>query len=355
LFGDMSGDLAGNVLPLGSYQLSIAPSNQPGLILNFKMVTGSQSSNCFYEETNNILVIEAEDIDTDGLWDIKNNVTGFSGSGYLEWGNGEFFTTPGNGEFSAKIKINNTGVYKFQWRTKVGAGTSSTDENDSWLRFPDADDFFGQDGSSIIYPTGSGKTPNPEGAGSAGWFKVYSNGTTNWTWSTLVSDNDGHEVFVRFDSPGIYTMEISARSEFHLLDRIVLSKSIVSNPTNLAIDEATCSETIQINGASEVSIGIEQTYMEMNVSANDPEDVPTTMKLYPNPTNESATLEFEKQIEVQHFQVFDLVGRLISTVRAGSKSKRYQIQVSNLQEGTYLIRAINSNGQQFQKQMVIKR
>ncbi|WP_198513520.1 DUF5011 domain-containing protein, partial [Confluentibacter lentus] len=39
LFGDMSGDLAGNVLPLGSYQLSIAPSNQPGLILNFKMVT----------------------------------------------------------------------------------------------------------------------------------------------------------------------------------------------------------------------------------------------------------------------------------------------------------------------------
>ncbi|WP_100613049.1 T9SS type A sorting domain-containing protein [Confluentibacter lentus] len=293
----------------------------------------SQNSDCFYEESNNIVVIEAEDMDTDGLWDVKNNITGFSGSGYLEWGNGSYFNTPGTGKFSVNIKINNTGLYKFQWRTKVGAGTSSTDENDSWLRFPDADNFFGQDGSSIIYPTGSGKTPNPEGAGSAGWFKVYSNGTTNWTWSTLVSDNDGHEVFVRFDSPGIYTMEISARSEFHLLDRIVLSKSTVSNPTNLSIQEATCSTTLSVTDIENAK----------------------KFKVFPNPVTSSSKISLNGiQPDSYKVTIMDIVGKQVSNkLNLTFKNDIEELEIGYLKSGLYFL-TLSSVNNSYSAKLLVK-
>ncbi|WP_106658220.1 T9SS type A sorting domain-containing protein [Confluentibacter flavum] len=278
----------------------------------------SQNSTCFYEESNNIVAIEAEDIDTGGQWSVENAVTGFSGSGYLEWGNGSYFNTPGNGKFSVKIKINNTGVYKFQWRSKVGAGTSSTDENDSWLRFPDADDFFAQKGSSIIYPKGSGKTPNPEGAGADGWFKVYSSGTTNWTWSTLTNDNNGYEIFVQFDDPGIYTMEISARSEFHLLDRIVLSKSVVSNPTGSSIEEATCSNnTLSVTD---------------NINAK-------KFKVFPNPATASNKISITGiQPDSYKVTIMDIVGKQVSRkVNLTFENDIEELEIGYLKSGLYFL------------------
>ena len=191
-----------------------------------------------YQEVDNIVVIEAEDLDTNGQWSVENDASGFSGSGFLEWGRSNHFNDPGNGTISVSIQINDPGKYRFQWRNSIGEGNSTTDENDSWLRFPDADDFYGERGSSIVYPNGSGKSPNPNGAGSDGWFKVYSN-TINWNWTANTSDRDPHQIYVEFDSPGVYTMEISARSRHHLIDRIVLSKSF-NNPTDLSLNVTEC-------------------------------------------------------------------------------------------------------------------
>ena len=71
----------------------------------------------------------------------------------------------------------------------------------------------------------------PEGAGGGGWFKIYSSGANNWSWSTNTSDNDAHQIYARFDDPGVYNILVSARSSSHAIDRMVLYHSDYSgNP-----------------------------------------------------------------------------------------------------------------------------
>lgn len=200
-----------------------------------------------YVEENGYVVIYAEDLDITGTdWEVATSVAGYTNSGYLRWAGANFFNTPGNGTISATIRITNPGTYRFQWRSKVGQGIDSTEHNDSWLRFPDASDFYGQKTGSTVYPIGSGKTPIPNGAGADGWFKVFLSGTTNWTWATATSDNDGHPIYVDFDTPGVYTMEISGRSFDHLIDRIVLYQASVADPLNTANTETPCTEVADI-------------------------------------------------------------------------------------------------------------
>ncbi|MEM0994056.1 MAG: hypothetical protein AAGI49_13540, partial [Bacteroidota bacterium] len=43
------------------------------------------------------------------------------------------------------------------------------------------------------------------------------------------SDRDPHDIFVQFDEPGIYTMEVAARSAFHAIDRFILSQTPINN------------------------------------------------------------------------------------------------------------------------------
>lgn len=197
-----------------------------------------------YVEENNLVIIEAENLEFPTGWSTEDNDSGFTGDGYIAWSGGDNFNTPGRGVISAKIQINDPGTYRFQWRSKVGEGNSSTDFNDSWLRFPDADDFFGRrsDGR-IVYPRGSGKSPNPEGASSNGWLKAYLSGTVNWTWSTLTNDGEGYPIFVTFDNPGEYTLEISARSNSHFIDRITLAKNATA-ARNLSLEETICVPTV---------------------------------------------------------------------------------------------------------------
>lgn len=217
--------------------------------------TGPPTGDCDadFEEQNGLVVIEAENLSTGSGWVNSTSASGFTGNGYIDWQGADSFGNPGNGKTTAKIKINTPGTYLFQWRSKVGEGTNSTESNDSWLRFPDADDFFGQKGSSIIYPNGSGKTPIPEGSSSDGWFKVYLGGTTNWTWATSTSDNDAHKIYVKFNNAGTFTIELSGRSKHHLIDRIVLSKD-VNNATNLDLAETLCTGESTTISATSVSI-----------------------------------------------------------------------------------------------------
>ncbi|WP_299245966.1 Ig-like domain-containing protein [uncultured Aquimarina sp.] len=232
----------------GSYTVKVVVTDNDGATdedTKSFTVTGSSGGgdNCdaTYEEKNGLVVIEAENLSASGNWQKKSAISGFTGGGYLEWTGPDHFNDPGNGVINTKIKINSAGRYKFLWRSKVGEGDSATEANDTWLKFPDASEFYGQKGSERVYPKGSGKTPNPEGASGEGYLKVYSTGTTNWTWTTKTSDNDPHDVFVEFDSPGIYTMLISGRSKHHIVDRVTLNRTSV-NATNLSLQETTCDD-----------------------------------------------------------------------------------------------------------------
>lgn len=203
-----------------------------------------------YQDVNGLVVMQAENLVLPSGWAKQSSQTGFTGSGYINWTGSDFFSTPGNGLISTKIFINSPGTYRFQFRTKIGRGTNSTEHNDTWVRFPDASNFFAQNGNSILYPKGSGKTPNPEGAGSNGWFKVYMN-SLSWSWDAFTSDFDGHFIYVTFNTSGTYTMQLSARSKDHLIDRIVLYKTTATNPLSLSQPETTCSgggSTVAVTG-----------------------------------------------------------------------------------------------------------
>lgn len=218
----------------------------------------AQTCPAVYEERNGLVVIETENLNLPSGWQRKTAKTNYTGSGYIDWVNAENFNTTGIGLIETTVRITRTGRYTFQWRNQVGIGTVLTEHNDTWLRFPDASDFYAQ-GGRTVYPYGSGKTPNPNGAGSNGWFKVYFNaGTTTWAWATRASDRENLQIMVEFDTPGVYKLQISARSQGHLLDRIVMFHSSVSAATaqNLSNGETRCTGGTTPNRAPVVANAI---------------------------------------------------------------------------------------------------
>lgn len=208
-----------------------------------------------YEERNGLVVIEAENLNIPSGWQRRTAATGFTGSAYIEWINGANYSKPGVGLIETTIKITKAGKYYFKWHSKIGKGTLGSEHNDSWLKFPDASNFYAV-GSRTVYPYGSGKTPNPNGAGSEGWFKVFSSGGLNWNWSTNTSDRENCQIVAEFNSPGVYKLQISARSDGHLLDRLVMyhSSLTASQAQNLTNTETKCiGETTTNNQAPVVS------------------------------------------------------------------------------------------------------
>lgn len=227
--------------------------------------TGSGTAGAFIED-NGLVVIEMESTDNlPGSWVNSANATspnisnpgGATGGDFIVWEGPQSLQSTGNSIISYPVEITTTGTYQFKWRTQVGNGTSSTDHNDTWLKI-EGDSFYGQKGSggSIVCPKGFNGNTNdctgnvPQGSGGNGWFKVFSSGATNWTWSTLTSDNDGHQIYARFDTPGTYNILISVRSSSHALDRMVLAHSSFSgDEQSLGLSESERAVG-QVQGAS---------------------------------------------------------------------------------------------------------
>ena len=183
----------------------------------------AQCDGADFEEKSGIAILEL-DSKVSGSWK-KESISGSSGGSALTYRGSNYFSSPGNSTITYKVKINSSGTYRFIWRNKISVIASSnatTEHNDSWLKI-NASNFFGQQGSSKVYPGGSGKSPVAEGATSGGWFKVYTN-TIDWSYSTKTSDNDAHGVYATFNSPGVYNIQVSARSNGHTIDRMVLYK-----------------------------------------------------------------------------------------------------------------------------------
>lgn len=242
------------------------------LTLLFALLFFSIQAQCVFEEKNGLLIIEAEDMELPADWHIKTTKTGYTGASYITWEGGDKFSTPGVGTITTKIKISKAGTYRFQWRNAVGEGTNTTEFNDSWLKFPDASDFYGQKGTDVtkrVYPKGSGKLPEPAGAGSNGWFKIYTGGTTNWNWNTNTSDNDSHQIYVEFDAPGTYTMLISGRSEKHAIDRISLSNG-GAGATNDNTAATTCGGSTNPTTCADITLGAIANFTTLSVSGFSP-------------------------------------------------------------------------------------
>lgn len=183
----------------------------------------SNVSGFVFNEKDGLVTVEFEDAKFSGDWKLKSDGSNFSGEGYMLWEGSQNLANPGVGTTSFKIKIENSGTFQFIWKSAVKTGNNSADHNDTWLRFNDADDFYAKKGTSVVYPKDTGKTPNPAGASKDGWFKIYRSGKNlDFKWQSSTFDNNPHDIFVVFESPGLYTMEISARSSGHGIDKFVL-------------------------------------------------------------------------------------------------------------------------------------
>ncbi|MEM6527318.1 MAG: Ig-like domain-containing protein [Chloroflexota bacterium] len=184
----------------------------------------------FFEE-DGLVVIEAESQPPAGDWESRTAISGFTGTSYYKWEGPNLGGNPGSGVITYRIRINNPGTYRFTMRSRIAEGNSNTDSNDLWLRFDDAEGFFGFRASdnSFVYPVGNGRgpggtdqTPDPEGTTRDGWLKAYMNTLNQWRWDARTSDNDAHNIFVTFNQSRTYTMEISGRSRGFAVDRFVL-------------------------------------------------------------------------------------------------------------------------------------
>lgn len=210
-----------------------------------------------------IVIVEFEHIpNRDQLngWEFRTDVlkqqdssdfpTSYSGEGYLYYNGDTKYRDGGYNVIEYKIRIDEPGAYRFIYASAIGIFATekspSTEHNDAWVKFPDADAFYGykQADNTIAIPNDIGlSSPDPNDAilkaefpeatykfpdGSneknAGYFKVYMNQLDDWWYEGSTSDSDAHEVFVRFDNPGLYTMLISGRSTGFCLDRAVLWK-----------------------------------------------------------------------------------------------------------------------------------
>lgn len=189
-------------------------------------------------EQDGVVTVEFENAEFTGDWKLRGDGDNFSGKGYMVWEGPQHLHEPGNSTVTFKIRIKNTGTYQFLWNSAVKKGNSGTDHNDTWLRFADADDFYAKKGESTVYPKDSGKSPNPEGASKDGWFKIYRGGSDlDFKWQASTFDNNAHDVFIHFAAPGTYTMEISARSSGHGIDKFVLFKDMTKEEAISDINE----------------------------------------------------------------------------------------------------------------------
>ncbi len=217
-----------------------------------------------FVESNGLVVIEAESLDPLGAGWVRvppstssagniDNPGDALGAGYIVWEGAASNNNVSNGRTTVFVRIANPGTYRFIWRNQVGLGTNTTEHNDTWLLIA-ADSFYGfrSNSGSTVCPRGADPLSNacvgvePNGSSRDGFFKVYSSGAANWKWQASTSDNDAHDIFARFDSAGDYAFVLAGRSTFHVIDRIVLFRSDVTQ--SFATDAARSeSPTMPVN------------------------------------------------------------------------------------------------------------
>ncbi|MCV9386688.1 hypothetical protein [Reichenbachiella ulvae] len=196
-----------------------------------------------FVEKDGIVKVEFENAEFGNSWKLVADSES-SGRGYMLWTGTDNFSKPSADLTSFDILISTPGTYHFVWRSAYTIGDKGTEHNDTWLRFPDASDYYAQkSGGPKVYPKGVGKTPNPEGASSDGWFKNYRSGNDKgFKWQSRTNDFDPYQIYVAFNEAKSYTMEVSGRSNGHAVDQFVLHLESVeeSNAISAEFSEIIC-------------------------------------------------------------------------------------------------------------------
>ena len=178
-----------------------------------------------FVEENGIVAIEMENNVFPADWLIEQSQSGYSGTGYIQYRGEDSHPAPGDTRITYPIKITKTGTYEFSWRARNGATAEARDkENDTWLNI-EADEFFGMK-QDKKYQIGEH------------FAKAWVHSLENWKWQAAGEMHfkvDGEDkkvniltLFASFKKPGIYRVTIAGRSKGHMIDRMVMWHSSVS-------------------------------------------------------------------------------------------------------------------------------
>lgn len=167
-----------------------------------------------YQETDGLVVVEAEALAPSAGWEMRTDDSDHTGAGYLAWTLPRQGRPAGEGVLTVRFRITAAGNYQFHWRSRLSDPTNrpetlDPDGNDTWLRFIGGDDIPGQP------------------ALAAKWNKVALLGhPSSWSWSTHADRGPPHpdSPVCRHFAAGDYELELSGRSQGHLIDRLVLRR-----------------------------------------------------------------------------------------------------------------------------------
>ena len=130
---------------------------------------------------------------------------------------------------------------------------------------------------------------------------------------------------------GINTIDIAHREDGVLLDKLYVT-STTNLPTGLGGDSSNC-----------ISSGKNFTEASNNAI------------LSPNPSSITATLSFDEPVELVSIEVFDVLGRLVTTfdVIEAKNGVDYLLRIDRIPTGSYFLKSRDENGKEYQKLMVI--
>ncbi len=79
--------------------------------------------------------------------------------------------------------------------------------------------------------------------------------------------------------------------------------------------------------------------------------------LYPNPAKVETTLSFENPVELLTIYLYDVLGRIVDTYegRIVKKDGNYVLDISSIPAGNYYIKTHDSQGNEYQKQLIIEK
>ena len=115
--------------------------------------------------------------------------------------------------------------------------------------------------------------------------------------------------------------------------------------------------TVTVTATVYYEAAIDTVYMQNfkieveSAGINDFSQESSNIRVYPNPSNHSVTVEFSENLDVDTFEIYDIKGSLIQSYNVRGKSK---IEIKDLSKGTYVYNVILKNNKKLSGKIVIQ-
>ncbi|WP_222861326.1 hypothetical protein [Seonamhaeicola marinus] len=159
------------------------------------------------KEEGEIVTIEGEKFDLHGHWKmVQDNIA--SGQKYITYfGPNNYQKVDSKETIISQFEISSPGTYTVKWLMRQPLEAEGDKSNDAWINFPDA--------------TQIGRKPL------TGFHKFVGRSKERFKCNgQLDLHGDQPWMKVKFNKPGIYTLQLSGRSEFLEIDKVILYKDI---------------------------------------------------------------------------------------------------------------------------------